>query len=301
MTTRLLLPRLAFLLGVASIAQPLQLPAQQIEFISVQKAIPIDDPRKDPATVTRLQVCVYDEADKVQLLARECTLVNAGKKFKWDRGGDKSKFHVRLYNWYLGGTCRRMDIPGDVIAVHVAHTPCQISLVTKATGPAPTPAPKPALESVLSVCNTSVDEKVNFAIAYVVDVSPGTGATQVVAEGWWEVGKGQCASIPSSGRLKKWRNPELDAGITITPNFFIYGETEGFFGGAIKRVMEGDESDPNGISVCINKDKNFEYRQQPTNAPAFGLAEQKKCADTRIRMAKVTRHNDDLSEFRWIF
>jgi hypothetical protein len=175
------------------------------------------------------------------------------------------------------------------------------SLLGTAAMAQPSIAPKTPLESVLAVCNQSIGEKVNFAIAYVVDVSVGVGASHVVAEGWWEVDKGECKAIPWSDRLKKWRNPGLPADIKINPHFYIYAETEGFLGGAIKRVMEGDESDPEDISVCINSAKNFEYRQEPTNSPRFGMSPEKKCADKRIRMAKVPRHNDDLSEFRWIF
>jgi hypothetical protein len=279
----------ASLLGPIAMVQPATMTAQKIEFRNINRY--------------RVQACAYDQADRVyQLIALECWTLNKDQTVTWDRGKDTSPFHLRLFNPQTGETlCYRTDIPGDVLGIEIAYDPCGISLLTKGKGPAPSPAPKPPLESVLTVCNTSVREKVNFAIAYVVDVSEGEGSTHVVAEGWWGVSKGECKGIPLRARMEKWRNPALPNTVTIYPSFFIYGETEGFLGGAIKRVMEGDESDPNDISVCIDRASNFEYRQQPTNAPAFHLTERKECADKRIRMAKVTRHSDDLSEFYWTF
>lgn len=118
------------------------------------------------------------------------------------------------------------------------------------------------------------------------------------ARGWWKVDKGDCEDIPLSARMKKWRNPARPPSITISPSFFIYGETAGLFGGLISKVWEGDASDPNDASVCIDKDRKFEYRQ--------GLARQEECAgsnDERIRMSKVPRRGtgSDFTEFRWNF
>jgi hypothetical protein len=117
--------------------------------------------------------------------------------------------------------------------------------------------PKPRKFYRLRVCNDQ-DEKVYFTITFAT-------MSNFATEGWWWVNSNNCYEFDLSARMEMAGTP---TNIWSSIPLFIYGETEGAFGGAIKKVFEG--SDPK-FAFCINDDRsksfrNYRWRQEGDKA-----------------------------------
>lgn len=104
--------------------------------------------------------------------------------------------------------------------------------------------PKPPLHYTLRVCN-SQEEKVFFSISFAID--PGNFAT----EGWWFVNPKGCFNVDLE---KRWKMAGVPA--NVRSKTYIYGETKGILGGAIKKSWEGTDKQ-NEFCVNVNKDNYF--------------------------------------------
>lgn len=243
----------------------------------------------------RVKVCFYRSSDWTWLNPVTCLTVDPKKYAKWDRGRDKAYFDVRVFQ--PGILDRELCYKREMSNAHqlIITAPCDIIPYNhpKAAPPPPpkpvAPPPKPETEVVVTVCNRSDFDEVNFVIAYLVDVDVGGPDSYVVTEGWWEVGKDECKNILVGARMKKWRNPALPAGVSIIPTVYIYGESGRF----VKRVWEGEGNDP---EYCIKNSANFEYKQ--------GTERKRECFGSkhdRVRMSPVPRRGSGNSKFLWNF
>lgn len=244
----------------------------------------------------RIKVCVYKSSDMTWLTPVKCWTLDPKRYGEWDRGHDQAYFDVRVFQ---PGILDRVLCEGRELRNSqqlLITAPCAITsynprkVVPPApTKPAPPTKPQPETEVVVTVCNRSGFNSLRFAIAYVVDVDVGGPDFYVVTEGWWEVVNDQCKDIPLSARMKKWRNPNLPAGVTVNPNVYIYGESGRF----VKRVWEGEGNDP---EYCVKNSGNFEYRQA-TEKKRECLGSQHE----RVRMSPVPRRGSGNSKFLWNF
>jgi hypothetical protein len=245
----------AFLLGLVGAAEPTATAQQGLPPIWVRISN-----RGGPA----LKVCAHDPARGKDGAPLHCWSLQAGKSAVWVRGQETSTFDIRVFRPELSTPlCERTKI-ANVYEVSVlafvdakANTTCTI----KPWNPGWT-------SYEVKVCNETVKDTVNFVLGYAVDDGD---ETLVVVEGWWKLKYRGCEYVGMRERMTKWRNNSRHLFYEVKPRFFIYAQTTGLLGGAIKQVMEADEDDENAISVCIRKDANFEYRHSlTTERQCFG-------------------------------
>ncbi|REJ79353.1 MAG: DUF1036 domain-containing protein [Acidobacteria bacterium] len=105
--------------------------------------------------------------------------------------------------------------------------------------------PSEVKQYTVKICNNQ-NEKVWFTLSY------GYGRGNYFTEGWWYVNPKGCYTIDLSDR---WRRAGHREG--VTPRTFIYGETEGLFGGAIKKAWQGADRN---FTFCINEDRSKSFR-----------------------------------------
>lgn len=113
---------------------------------------------------------------------------------------------------------------------------------------------------MMRVCNR-IDERVYFAISFGTDQATSNYRT----EGWWNVNPNGCINVDLSKRWKMARIPE-----NLRSRTYIYGETKGILGGAIKKTWEADH---NQFAFCVDLKKG----------PYFKNARFQRIGSTMIR------------------
>lgn len=123
----------------------------------------------------------------------------------------------------------------------------------------PPPPPKPPFASPVTVCNANA-ETVHFALHFYLFAYAG------VSKGWWSVAPGQCEVVDlAEQRRDAGFDPDYGDG-----EVYIYGETDGILGGAIKKAWPRKvaTTDGRGRDVkrhCIGNDPDrpFVHRSGP--------------------------------------
>lgn len=100
--------------------------------------------------------------------------------------------------------------------------------------------PEAPKQYMMRACN-NIDEPLFFAISFAAP------SRDFRTEGWWQVRANSCILVDMT---KRWKLAGIAEGERAQT--YIYGETKGMFGGAIKKTWEGD--DPL-IAFCVNSSK----------------------------------------------
>lgn len=132
--------------------------------------------------------------------------------------------------------------------------------------------PKEPAKYTMRVCN-NIDERLFFAISFALT------SDNVRTEGWWSMNPNSCITVDMSKRWKLAGLPEGQSAAT-----YIYGETVGIFGGAIKKTWEGEDA---VAAFCVNKNKRFYFKNQHYRTNTTVLAACKGPAKERVRMSDV--------------
>lgn len=199
---------------------------------------------------TPVKVCLYKDVNKTYPFALKCMTLAPGAAQVWDQG-KVAEYDVFAFDPGIIDVlrCSFMDLT-EFSVVEVFDKEKNDLRCVKPSGrhtvvrPTPKPSPSPIAE-ILRVCNTSIDEEVFFAITFAL------GQTNHMTEGWRSVKKNECTNVDLSER---WRLQGLPAQFRYKT--YIYGETAGILGGAVKKVWEGD--DPK-LAFCINDDKTRQF------------------------------------------
>ncbi len=197
-----------------------------------------------------VKVCIYAGAAEFFPLAEECLTFKPGEMSSWDKKG------IHVFTLYVFEPalidklrCKQM-LTNDPAYIDILPKGSRNCVNTTARLLVPKPDPnKPPYASrsdnMLMVCNLSSPEPLDFAITFA------TGQTGYFTEGWWRLIKNQCLEINLEDLWYKQKLP-----LHYRFKTYIYAETEGKFGGAVKKVWEGD--DPK-FAFCIDDDKTKQF------------------------------------------
>lgn len=228
---------------------------------------------------TPVKLCLYTDAEKTYPFAFRCLTLAPGASQTWDQE-DIKQFDIFAFDPGIIDAlrCSFKGVAGaGLVEVFEKNTDgrcIQPTARTVIVKPPPKPLP-PGLppSETLRVCNTSINEAVYFAITFAL------GQTNHMTEGWWSVGKGECTNVDLTER---WRLQGLPTGFRYKT--YIYGETAGTLGGALKKVWEGD--DPK-FAFCIDDPKEKRFANKQTDV-SDGVVWETDCSATAAkRMVKM--------------
>lgn len=196
---------------------------------------------------TPVKVCIYAGKGELYPFAVECMTLGARSTGRWDHQTRTRQFSLWVFEPGLLDEfrCRTLGLNDpSFVQINAKGAKTCVSSTPRLLAPPPDPNKRPyesRSDNMLAVCNISNPEPVFFAITYA------TGQTGYYTEGWWRLIKNQCLEINLEDLWYK-------QGLPVHSRFktYIYGETEGRLGGAVKKVWEGD--DPK-FAFCINDDK----------------------------------------------
>jgi len=196
-----------------------------------------------------VKVCLYSDVVKTYPFALHCLTIAAGDVKAWDQGRHK-QFDIYVFDPgvldALKCAFRGVANAGLVDIFDIPHAGCLVPRSRPiTTKPKPIEPPPPTSGNMMRVCNLSVNEPVHFAITFAL------GQTNHFTQGWWRLIKNQCLDIDLE---ELWRKQGIPT--TYRYKTYIYGETAGSFGGAVKKVWEGD--DPK-LAFCISEDKAVQF------------------------------------------
>ncbi|MGQ0540332.1 MAG: DUF1036 domain-containing protein [Blastocatellia bacterium] len=231
---------------------------------------------KDTKTV---KVCIYGGLAQLYPLAEKCMTLKPGERERWDHKG-RRHFTVYVFEPALIDELRcKQTPPNDPAYVEILPKGSRSCVKTteRLDGPKPDPNRPPDVsrsDNMLAVCNLSSQEPLHFAITYA------TGQSGYFTEGWWRLIKNQCLEINLEDLWYKQKLP---------PHYrfktYIYAETEGKFGGAVKKVWEGD--DPK-FAFCINDEKKKQFGNKHQDASDGALVWESDCTTANgKRMVKM--------------
>lgn len=133
--------------------------------------------------------------------------------------------------------------------------------------------PQPRKVYSLRVCNDQ-DQKVFFTITFAT-------MSNYATEGWWWVSPKNCYEFNLTARLEMAGAP---SNFKNSVPVFIYGETEGIFGGVVKKVFEG--TDPR-YAFCIDDDRSKSFRNYKWRE-SEGRLEPLPCAGLKQDLVKMS-------------
>jgi len=190
------------------------------------------------------KICFYDITDLAGLIPKRCFTISAGEGAAEERDSDTSGFMVKIFQpGTLDNYLYTRRLPGDT------------ATITMGKGGSfgyGRDEPKSAVTAyILKVCNKQYDQPVYFTLGFQTD-------SIFVAEGWWNVKKGQCTDFPVSRMLKnKWKVP-----LGVLPRTFYYARV---FGDK-PLFWKGGDADQ---SLCVKSGSAFnmvEFRYSPGKA-----------------------------------
>lgn len=213
------------------------------------------------------KICMH-KAKEITLFAIGCVELKNGESIFWNRKGIFTPFKVKIYELrtILDKYLYARDLPADTGKIIIG--------TGKRFGFSRFKNIRTKYE--LRICNERFDDKVYFALGFETNYGFWT-------EGWWNLAKGKCMTIPVSKRLKEhWNIP-----YGTLPRTYFYARTYGdnplyWTGG------EGDHD------LCINKAKAFSLTQfrQDGSAQYTPLP----CSEENLERIKFRRVKDPLEK-----